>query len=311
MKKVVITGATGMIGSALIRQLIDDGIEVYAVIRPNSTKINNLPKSDKITIVECDVDNMLTLTKYIPKGIDVFYNFAWNGTYGESRFDSYLQNQNIKNTLDSITVAKELGCKKFVGAGSQAEYGVIPVGKKIDENLSINPICGYGVAKYTSGKLGAILAKKIGIEFIWTRILSVYGVGDNSFTITISTINKLFNKEIPIMTKGEQIWDFLYCDDAAKAFYLLGEKGIDGQTYVIGSGIEQNLRNCMETLRDCINPELEMNFGGRPYNEKQVMYLVADISKLCEDTGFIPKFSFKDGIQKTINWLKVKTNEKC
>ena len=300
MKKVVITGATGMIAVALINYLIEKEIEVVAICRPNSSKLRNVPKHKLVKIIECDIIDLISLKDNITENYDAFFHFAWNGTFGNSRNDSYLQNMNIKYTLDALNLANHLGCKVFVGAGSQAEYGRVE--GDLSSTTPINPENGYGIAKYTAGKLSAIYAKQLNIKHVWARILSVYGPNDNNFTMIMSTIEKLLNGERASFTKGEQEWDYLYCDDAAKALYLMALKGKDQAVYPLGSGIHRPLSEYITILKEEIPKECEIGLGDIPYSENQVMYLCADISELTKDTGFVPKISFREGIKKTIQY---------
>ena len=114
--------------------------------------------------------------------------------------------------------------------------------------------------------------------------------------MVMSTIDKLTKGIVPKLTKGEQQWDYLFSGDAAKAFYLLGDNGIDGKTYVLGSGKTKTIREYVEIIRNIVAPNVALNFGALPYAEKQIMYLKADISDLKMDTGWIPQIEFKDGI---------------
>ena len=86
--------------------------------------------------------------------------------------------------------------------------------------------------------------------------------------------------------------------------YLLGEKGIDGKIYCIGSGEAKPLKEYILEIGKVINPQVELGFGKIEYSNNQVMNLCADISELTEDTGFEPKVKFSDGIKETINWIK-------
>ena len=97
MKKVLITGATGMIGSTLVKQLLDNDISVTSIIRPNSKKIKNLPAHPALSIVECDLDQLTSLSGKLDRDYDVFYHFAWDKTYGDGRNDAHGQAKNIKN----------------------------------------------------------------------------------------------------------------------------------------------------------------------------------------------------------------------
>lgn len=303
MKSAIITGPTGSIGTALIEQLINNNVEVLAIIRRGSQRANNIVEHPLVRRLELNLDELANLKGYLDgKQYDVFYHLGWDGTFGNSRNNMRGQLQNIQYTLDAVEVASSVGCKKFVGAGSQAEYG------RVEGSLSsITPTFpenGYGIAKLCAGQMSRIMCEQKGIEHVWTRILSIYGPHDGLSTLIMYTIGKLLNNEKPSLTKGEQMWDYLYSKDAGKAMYLIGEKGIDKKTYCIGSGCARKLRDYTEIIKKCINESAELGYGDNPYVPKQVMYLCADITELTNDTGFIPSYSFEDGIQETIMWYK-------
>ena len=144
------------------------------------------------------------------------------------------------------------------------------------------------------------------MEHVWTRILSIYGPYDGENTMMMSTIYKLLRGEKPSLTAGEQMWDYMYSKDVARAFRLIGEKGRSGSTYCLGSGKARPLKEYVIMLRDAIDSSLPLGIGDVPYGDKQVMYLCADIDNLNEDTGFVPEIQFKDGIRETIEWCRTK-----
>lgn len=301
MARAIVTGASGMIGVALIKILLKEEYEIIAIVRPNSKKIKNIPKNKHIRIIECDLSNLNSLTDKI-SNCDLFFHFGWIGTRGNVRNNTEIQLENIKITLDAVQLAKSSNCHTFVGAGSQAEYGLTD--EKISPTTPINPITGYGIAKYASGKLSKLLAEQLEIKHCWGRILSVYGPGDNNSMI-MSCIDSISN-DIPFnTTNGDQLWDYLYCDDCAQAFYDIALNGITGKVYTIGSGIAKPLKMYIEIIKDLINPDFKIGFGEIDYYPNQVMYLCADISELVSDTGFKPQISFKEGIQNII-----KSNQK-
>lgn len=304
VKRIAITGCTGSIGTALIRLCIEQGIEVCAFVRGNSKRVDRIPKHSLVNIVECDLSELSEFDAQSCPKCDVFYHLGWGATIGGGRNDMPTQIDNIRYTIDAVTLANELGCHTFVGTGSQAEYGRFE--GKLNADVFVNPENGYGIAKLAAGHMSRIECGKYGMKHIWTRILSVYGPGDSELTMVSQLISKLLKGEKPSLTKGEQQWDYLYVDDAARALYLLGSKGKDGQIYCIGSGVAHPLISYIEQIRDAVNPGAELGVGEVPYGEKQVMYLCADISKLTEDTGFVPQISFKDGIKKTVEWWKEK-----
>lgn len=302
ISKAVITGPTGAIGTALCLELANNGIEVYAVCRPNSERISSIPVNEKIHKVYCDLASLEELCELIPCGADAFYHFGWAHTIGAGRNDMYAQIKNIKYTIDAVNTAAKLGCKVFIGAGSQAEYG------RVDGLLRPETVCnaenGYGMAKLCAGNMSRIESEKYGLEHIWVRILSVYGPNDSSSTMISSVIRQLLNGEKPKLTKGEQMWDYLYSADAALAFRLIAQRGLGGKTYVLGSGTAKSLKEYILELRDSINPNLPLGFGEIPYSVGQVMHLQADITELQHDTGFSPFVKFSQGIGDTVKAFK-------
>ena len=306
MKKVIITGCTGCIGTALISEFLSNGVQVTAVIRENSTRKSSIPAGAEI--VECSLDNISQLHRFLPHDYDTFYHFAWDGTAGPFRNNLKLQCDNIKYALDAVNVAKELGCKRFIGAGSQAEYGRVE--GVLTPDTPCNPENGYGIAKRAAGDMTRLECNRLGIEHIWTRILSVYGPCDGEGTMIMSGILDMLCDIAPKFTKGEQMWDYLYCEDAARAMRLIGEKGKNGEVYCIGSGKAYQLREYIEMLCQAVRqngkPNAAAQLGAVPYADKQVMHLCADISNLTRDTGFVPEVDFEQGIEKTVQWVKKK-----
>lgn len=298
MKRVIITGATGAIGMALIQELTDNGIEVLVFCRAGSKRNEFILKHPLVTTKFCSLDQLSSIENETGKSFDVFYHFAWEGTTGSSRDNMYLQNQNVKYALDAVHVAKRFGCHTFIGAGSQAEYGRVEGMLKPD--TPVFPETGYGIAKLCAGLMTREVAHQLGMKHIWVRILSIYGPYDGEQCMVMSTINKLKAGIIPQFTKGEQMWDYLYSGDAARAFRLVGECGIDGKIYVLGSGQARPLADYIKEIREVVNKEAQLDFGAIPYNTKQVMFLCADISELEKDTNFNVSIKFLEGIKNII-----------
>lgn len=296
MRNYLITGATGMIGSSIVEQIIKNNDKCTCLIRKDSGRFENIPKSDNVKIIRCDIDeyNQLNLdSKY-----DVFIHLAWLKPFGNDRDNVELQLKNVQYSLDAVRLAKRCGCTVFIGAGSQAEYGVQTV--PLTPDLPVNPESGYGIAKYTAGKLSKMLCQQLGIRFNWMRILSVYGKKDNSYTLISYVINELKAGRSPELTKCEQIWDYIHCDDAARAFLFVAENGVDGKFYPLGSGEGRKLSEYIKDIRDVINPDIELGFGKKNYYPHQPMFLVADSIELEKDVGWTPWISFHNGIKNII-----------
>lgn len=302
IKRAVVTGPTGAIGTALCKELAENGIRVFAVCRPGSHRADAIPKHENISVISCDAAQLQRLGEQIPDGADAFFHFAWAHTIGIGRNDMATQIDNIQYTVDAVRAAAALGCKVFLGAGSQAEYGRVE--GVLKPNTPCFPENGYGMAKLCAGQMSRTEAAGLGIGHIWIRVLSVYGPRDGSATMISSVTRQLLAGQEPALTEGIQKWDYLYSRDAAKAFCLAAKHGVSGKVYPLGSGTAMPLKWYIQQMRDAIDPTLSLGFGKVSYGPLQVMHLQADISELSEDTGFVPSTDFAAGIRETIEWIK-------
>ncbi len=308
MKSAIITGGTGALGTALINELVNNNIKVLVLCRKNSSREDNIISHYLVTKDFCNLDELADYE--VNNKYDVFYHLGWDGTSGISRDDFYLQNENVKFSLDAVALAKRAGCSLFIGVGSQAEYG--RVSNILKSNTPTFPVSGYGIGKLSAYYMTYFYAKKLELRHIWVRVLSVFGINDNPNSMIISLVGMLVNNKKPEMTKCEQVWDYLYSKDAGRAFRLIGEKGVSGKVYVLGSGKSRILKEYVESVRDVLFyeglcPKTEICFGKKPYYSDQSMYLMADISDLKYDTGWEPRFSFEEGIRDLCSDLGYKT----
>lgn len=292
IKRIIVTGATGAVGSAVVRRALAKSICVTCIVHQGSKRLGNLPQDDNLKIVECNLSDYKDL--HLEGQYDAFIHLSWEKTVGASRDDAEVQTRNIQYTLDAVQLAHRCGCTVFVGAGSQAEYGVQSV--DLTPDLPVNPESGYGIAKYAAGKLSSMLCKNLGIRHNWVRILSVYGPNDGENTLISYVVRELKAGRSPELTKCEQTWDYLYSDDAANAILAIAERGVDGKAYPLGSGKGRKMSEYIEDIRNIINPSLEVYYGVKEYYPHQPMYLVANISELVRDTGWMPSVKFEDRI---------------
>ncbi len=310
-KRTVITGASGMIGVALAQQCTAAGEEVLAICHRGSSKNRILRELPGVEVLEADLDEYAGLTgEQWEKRYDTFYHLAWAGTAGQARNDMLLQTDNIRYTLDAVKLANHLGCSTFVGVGSQAEYGRHQ--EPLKPETPAFPETGYGMAKLCAGQMSHYSCEQKGMRHIWARVLSVYGPYGGQDMITIA-LHKLLRGEHMSFTAGEQVWDYLYSEDAARALRLMAEKGVSGKTYVLGGGQVRLLREYLETMYRIACDRMRqvgcmagtIGIGELPYGERQVMYLAGDITELERDTGYEGQIMFEEGIRRLLNQMIV------
>ena len=198
-----------------------------------------------------------------------------------------------------------------VDVGLQALHvvgGGLGVVEHVDQGLLLVHQVGADHVGGLEGRHGAVLLGReaplsllvhaLGLRHVWTRILSVYGPNDGEKTLITYLIRSLLGGECPKATKGEQIWDYLYSADAARALRLIGERGRDGGIYLVASGKERRLSDYMAELLSEVAPGGSIDLGAVPYGERQVMHLAADITETTRDTGFVPEISFAEGVRR-------------
>lgn len=298
MNGVIVTGATSMLGIATIQECIKNNVKVVALSRAGSRRRKYLPQSNLLTLIECDLKELRSID--LPKGnYDILYHFAWGYTDRTTRDDPVLQSKNIEFTLDAVELAKKCGCKKFLGAGSQAEYGFH--NGIITEDTPVMPGISYGYAKYAAGKLAEKLCSKLGIICIWTRIFSVYGKYDGENTMIPYAFHRYKNDEVAYFSSGKQMWDYLFEEDAGKYLFLLGKKVEKSILVNVASGNVRPLREYIEDMAKVLgekNDTKRFRYELEESGKDSLNGIHPDISRLCEMTGYTPQIDFAEGIRR-------------
>ncbi len=304
INKAIVTGANGFIGAAVCRELANRGIKVIAVVRGPQSSVESILDLENIRIEYCDLSSYVELPKIIEdRDIEVFYHFAWVGTAGALKGDDEVQINNVKYTCDAVRACSNLNCRRFVFAASIMEYE-IEESMKTECTPGINTL--YCTAKLAADYMARTVAGEKGINYIRAIISNVYGPGETSPRMINSSLRKMINAEHCSFTEGNQIYDFIYIDDVAKAFAEIGAKGKGNKTYYLGSLSPKPLKEFLIEMRDCVDPNLEIGLGEIPFVGKSLSYNEFDIHAVRDDTGFEPLTPFDEGIRRTIDWIKAR-----
>lgn len=301
MKCVIVSGANGFVGGALVRELLQYDYEIYALDREECS--DNLPREDRVHFVPCDLAQMACLKEKLPqRDYDAFFHLAWAGSAGQARADTQLQLQNAQWTVDSLKEAKKLGCKRFLCAGSIMEREAMAAAYTQGNRPGMAYI--YGGGKMIAHVMCMSVAAEIGIDLIWPEITNAYGVGEKSPRMVNTTIQKCIRGEEPQFTAGTQNYDFVYIDDVARAFRLIGENGKPFHKYLIGSSTARPLKEFLLEMQEEIAPGLKFHFGDIPFTGIDLPLEEFDCSQTEADTGFRAQVSFAEGCRKTMEWWR-------
>lgn len=178
--RIVITGATGFIGSNLAKLFLKKGAEVFVLVRPESTHLDVLPKDEKLHVVSCGLSNVMDCVSYI-KEADAFFHLAWGGVNRQEIDSPEVQAKNVAGSLDCIRAAKALNCRMFMDAGSRVEYGLTD--GFMQEDIECHPVNQYGKAKWEFYQKAVPLCEELGLHYVHLRFFSVYGTGDHPWSI--------------------------------------------------------------------------------------------------------------------------------
>ncbi len=303
MKNVIVTGATSFIGIALISLLRERQFRITAIIRPYSTQKWILQQMyPELEILEYSLDELdqalLPANKY-----EVLFHIGWSSDFPDIRYNLEGQMQNVEYCLKAVNLAHKYECDSFLCIGSQAECGIVSY--RIDSATPEHPMTAYAVAKCIAYEKTANLCRSYGICQYWPRVLSAYGPFDRISTLVMSCIRACRERTDLAMTPLEQIWDYIYIQDVAQALFAVWQKGIPEKRYSIASGQGRKLREYIaEIAKETGWMHLMAGVGKKDYKPQEVMYLVGDISELVEETGFIPRWSFTEGIKETIKYYE-------
>jgi nucleoside-diphosphate-sugar epimerase len=313
MMRVVVTGATSFIGAATVRRLLEQGETVYAVVRPGSQNLQHLKESvpvgadDRLQVCELDLHRIEELPDRIgnPNSdltlADAWIHIGWDGAGSENRTKRDVQQGNVVQSLAAVRTAAALGCKRFIFTGSQAEYGVCH--DWIREDTPLHPVSEYGKAKvdfYTAAKS---LCKSLKMEYIHTRIFSIYGPGDHPWSLVNTCLQTWQQGGDMQFGPCTQQWNFLYIEDIADALCHLLTEGESG-CYNLAGEDTRPLRAYIEEIYELCGRSGTFTYGIRPQNAEGPADLMPDISRILESTTWRPKVKFEDGIRAMLSLEK-------
>ncbi|MGN0114203.1 MAG: NAD-dependent epimerase/dehydratase family protein [Monoglobaceae bacterium] len=301
MNKVIISGADGFVGSYTVECFLENGCEVLAL--DIGEKARRLKANDKLKYMQCNIEDRTAMLEKIPSGeYDTFIHFAWAGSAGAARVDYNLQMQNAINTVECMKVAKQLGCTRFVCAGSIMEYEVEAAVHAQGSKPGMGYI--YGMGKHIAHCMCKSVAAEIGIELIWPMITNAYGVGEMSPRFINTTIRKIINGEPLQFTAATQNYDFVYVTDVARAFYLIAKNGKPFCEYMIGSSTARPLKEFILEMQQALAPDSTPLFGEVPFTGTNMPLCTFDTTATEQDCGFKAEVSFAEGTRMTMEWLK-------
>jgi nucleoside-diphosphate-sugar epimerase len=300
LKKVVITGISGFIGSNISEYLLSHDFQVYGIVR-KKTNIKRLEGFDS-SITFFDIDDTDLKLKLAQLGEYSLIHCAWNGVNAELRNDWLIQAENISYFARILNLVESTQIKKLIFLGSQAEYGKIDFEVHEGSPLELNNV--YGISKNSCRHMLELFASEKNINWIWLRVFSLFGPREDDKWLIPSLIQKMKKSKNVELTKGEQIYSYLYVSDFSRILHLILEKKVNNGIYNIANKNTVVLKDLIGLLKEKINSNAKLMFGAIPYRTNQSMVISASIDKII---GQIGDFTFTDiskALEETIAYYE-------
>ena len=306
MKKLLVTGGAGFIGSEFVIQGVKRGYEIVVVDKltyaGDLRRLNEVEK--EITFYKADITSKEYLEDIFgEEKPDAVIHWA-----AESHVDRSIEDPtpfletNVKGTCILLEVSKHSGIEKFINMSTDEVYGELKEEGQFYETDPLNPSSPYSTTKASADMFGRSYLRTYGVPVITVRISNVYGPFQHLEKFIPLAISKAIdNESIPIYAKGENVREWLHVEDCVTGAYAVLEKGRVGELYNMGSGQERrSIDVAMRILSILGKPVSLIEFvQDRPGHDFR--YSV-NSDKIKKDLGFEVKTGFNEGLEKTIQW---------
>jgi nucleoside-diphosphate-sugar epimerase len=300
--RVLLTGATGFIGSYVARKLAGDGHEIHALVRPTGDRQRIADIADRLQLMAVDLEERRTLRTVVAAiKPELCLHLAWYAEPGKY-LTSPLNLDCVAWSLQLAGEVQQAGCPRLVCAGTCFEYdfGAEP----LTETSATRPRTLYATSKLALLQVLEAFAKQSGLSFAWLRFFYLYGPWEDERRLVPTVIRRLLRGESVDLTTGEQVRDYIHVEDAAAAVVAAATSSLTGPVNIC-TGERTMIRGIAEAIGRQIGRPGLLRFGARPSDPDDPPVICGDNRKLVEATGWRPKFDLECGLRSTIDWWKL------
>lgn len=306
MKKAVVTGGAGFIGSHLAEELSGRGFQLIILDNLSTGKKENIASlldKKNVEFIRGSITDLPLLQKLF-KNVDYVFHLAAIASVPRSIDEPQLCHEvNVTGTFNVLLAARDNKVKKVVNASSCAIYGDAP-GLPKTEDMPINPLSPYAVTKLAAENYCQIFQKVYGLPSVSLRFFNIFGPRqnpDSEYAAAIPKFIKIYTngKTITIYGDGKATRDYIYVKDAVAAFILAAESDASG-IYNIGGGKATTVNELVEIISRLMENKTAPVYG--PPRPGDIVHSLADISR-AGTFGYKPKYSLEEGLKETIRYM--------
>lgn len=309
MPKYLVTGVAGFIGSSIARALVGRGDAVRGIDNFSTGKRENLAGLESIDFIEADLNDN-GIAERACREIDCIFHEAALPSVPRSIEDPVASNRaNIDGTVKLLDAARKARVRRIVYAGSSSAYGNSPSLPKREDMLPA-PLSPYAVSKLAGELYMSAFHRVYGLETVTLRYFNVFGPHQDPSSqysgVLALFISKMLRNQPPtIYGDGEQSRDFTYIDNVVAANLLAASAdpaGVAGRVFNVATGTRITLNDTAKLLREMTGYTGEINYAQERRGD--VKHSLADISAASSHLAYKPKVSFREGLQKTVEWYR-------
>ncbi|MBT3515287.1 MAG: NAD-dependent epimerase/dehydratase family protein [Nitrospina sp.] len=304
MKRVLVSGASGFVGSNLARKLLKEGCQVTCLIRPDSHlwRIQSILGDVRLEKVDLkDAERLKFLLKEIKP--DWVFHLAAHGGYSWQTDLNQIIESNIIGTVNLLQASLSSGFEALINTGSSSEYGYKNFAPT--ENECPDPNSDYAFAKTSASLYCRYIAEKHKLNVCTLRLYSVYGPFEDINRLIPTLILRGFKNELPRLVAPDIARDFIFIDDVVNAYILAAKNSmIGGSIYNVGTGIQTTLREIVDMAISELNISEKPNWETMPNRKWDTNSWVSNNNSIMKDLSWKPQFDISRGFRETIEWFK-------
>lgn len=304
---MLVTGATGFIGSHLTRRLVTEGAEVHALTSTVSSvfPLRLLALREDITLHGGNLNDGGAMSALVERcEPEIVFHLGAYTHVGKSweRVDECIQT-NVQGTVNLLQAVARRGVRRFVYTSTSEVYG--PIAVPFSEEAAVDPISPYSASKYAGELFSRLFTRGSGVPVVVVRPFNAYGPAQSPDRVIPEIIVTALRRERLAMTEGRQTREFNYVEDLVEGFCRAATAPtVEGEILNIGGGEEVSMRELARRILSLMGDPITPEFGGLPERPTEIAAMRSDVAKARRMIGLPPMRPLDEGLQATIDWYR-------